>query len=712
MKEMNDDYKDLETKYKRKIEQSLNYSNNNYNDENDEEYYKSSDYLEFRRAMFSKNLSRYEKACKFFGNLIKIEPSEKSKKQIEDAITKAHLNITSSDAFSFAILFPAIILIVLLLGSFLFSFIFGTSLDIFLVLISLMMCGALMYILYEMPMYIANKTRIQASNQMIEAVFYVVSYMRHTPNLELAIEFAANHLPMPLSLDFRKILWDIQVGRFSNVKDSLESYLETWRETNLEFIESFNLIEGSLLESSESRRVDLLDRALNVLLDETYENMLTYSRALKGPITTLNMFGIVMPLLGLVILPLVIGFLGNIEWYHIAVIYDVILPLFVFYLSRKILTSRPAGSGGIDIKELNKDNKNSSINILIILGGIALILLGFLPVILYGIAGDEADFAIFAGNIKFLDYRIDSNGRIRGPFGTLSVMMSVSIPIGLALMIGLKRYLDTKKLMTLRKNVLELEKEYSSALFQLGNRLADGLPVEVAFDNVAETIRETSAGSMFKVISMNIQKLGMGVYEAIFHSKLGVVNLFPSNIVKSSMRILTQTIKKGPRIASVAMINVGKYIQQIQRIDARLKDLLSEVTSSIKSQVSFIAPIIAGIVVGLTGMLSGIIGEINKRITELETTTGNAGLADTLTTMFSNNIPPYHFQIIIGIYLIEVIYIMSVLNNSIENGDDKIYEDYLIGNNLIKSMLLYAVIVVIMSFIFGTVSSSIAQALI
>lgn len=712
MKEMNDDYKDLETKYKRKIEQSLNYSNNNYNDENDEEYYKSSDYLEFRRAMFSKNLSRYEKACKFFGNLIKIEPSEKSKKQIEDAITKAHLNITSSDAFSFAILFPAIILIVLLLGSFLFSFIFGTSLDIFLVLISLMMCGALMYILYEMPMYIANKTRIQASNQMIEAVFYVVSYMRHTPNLELAIEFAANHLPMPLSLDFRKILWDIQVGRFSNVKDSLESYLETLRETNLEFIESFNLIEGSLLESSESRRVDLLDRALNVLLDETYENMLTYSRALKGPITTLNMFGIVMPLLGLVILPLVIGFLGNIEWYHIAVIYDVILPLFVFYLSRKILTSRPAGSGGIDIKELNKDNKNSSINILIILGGIALILLGFLPVILYGIAGDEADFAIFAGNIKFLDYRIDSNGRIRGPFGTLSVMMSVSIPIGLALMIGLKRYLDTKKLMTLRKNVLELEKEYSSALFQLGNRLADGLPVEVAFDNVAKTIRETSAGSMFKVISMNIQKLGMGVYEAIFHSKLGVVNLFPSNIVKSSMRILTQTIKKGPRIASVAMINVGKYIQQIQRIDARLKDLLSEVTSSIKSQVSFIAPIIAGIVVGLTGMLTGIIGEINKRITELETTTGNAGLADTLTTMFSNNIPPYHFQIIIGIYLIEVIYIMSVLNNSIENGDDKIYEDYLIGNNLIKSMLLYAVIVVIMSFIFGTVSSSIAQALI
>ena len=56
----------------------------------------------------------------------------------------------------------------------------------------------------------ASTWRMKASNQMVQSIFYIVTYMRHTSNLERAIEFAANHLEAPLSLDFRKILWDVE----------------------------------------------------------------------------------------------------------------------------------------------------------------------------------------------------------------------------------------------------------------------------------------------------------------------------------------------------------------------------------------------------------------------------------------------------------------------------------------------------------------------
>jgi len=126
-------------------------------------------------------------------------------------------------------------------------------------------------------------------------IFYIVTYMRHTSNLERAIQFAADHLSGPLALDLKKILWNVETGKYQNVKDALDTYLDTWKETNFEFVEAFHLIESSLYEGSETRRVSLLDKSLDVILEETYEKMMHYAQNLKGPITTLHMLGISFP---------------------------------------------------------------------------------------------------------------------------------------------------------------------------------------------------------------------------------------------------------------------------------------------------------------------------------------------------------------------------------------------------------------------------------
>jgi hypothetical protein len=56
-------------------------------------------------------------------------------------------------------------------------------------------------------------------------------------------------------LDFKKIFYDLEVGKFSTIKDSLDFYLETWRDYFSNFIESFHLIESSLYEPESARRI-------------------------------------------------------------------------------------------------------------------------------------------------------------------------------------------------------------------------------------------------------------------------------------------------------------------------------------------------------------------------------------------------------------------------------------------------------------------------
>ena len=145
--------------------------------------------------------------------------------------------------------------------------------------------------------------------------------MRHTSNIENAIGFAADHLAPPLSLDLKKVLWDVETEKYESVKESLDLFLQTWKKWNFEFIESFHLIESSLYEASEDRRLNSLDKSLDVIISETYEKMLHFAHNLQSPITMLHMLGIILAILGLVILPMVVSFIEGVRCYHLAALY-------------------------------------------------------------------------------------------------------------------------------------------------------------------------------------------------------------------------------------------------------------------------------------------------------------------------------------------------------------------------------------------------------
>ena len=62
-------------------------------------------------------------------------------------------------------------------------------------------------------------------------------------------------------------------------------------------------------------------------------------------------------------------------------------------------------------------------------------------------------------------------------------------------------------------------------------------------------------------------------------------------------------------------------------------------------------------------------------------------------------IPPYFLQMSIGIYIIEVIFILSSVLVTINSGDDKLKKTSDTGRNLMAGILLYLTVALISSFI-------------
>lgn len=699
---------------------------------NDDGSVQSTEYHQFRKEMIPPHFSWYEKACNFSEGILKIPPPAEKVQEFKEAIDSCHLQITPTGAMSFSILGP---LAIILAGS-LVSFILIQ--DTFFIIFFLFFGLAMVSALQKAPIFMSNAWRMKASNQMVLCVFYIVTYMRHTSNLENAIDFAAEHLGPPLSLDLKKVLWNVETEKYENIKESLDNYLSSWRKYNREFVEGVHLIMSSLYEGEEARRLNTLDKSLTVILEETYEKMLHYAHNLKGPITMLHMMGVILPILGLVILPLVVSFSEGVNWYHISLLYNVALPVGVFYLGKKILSTRPSGYGDTDIAEQHpelKKHRNVNINLgfakysvnpimFSILVGALLIMVGISPMMLYAAGGSnmEFDFCIGerggivrgedleAGSVKgicLLDYKTISTGEVRGPYGMGASLLSVFVPLGVGLAIAIYYKRRSSKLILIRNKSKKLEREFASALFQLGGRLGDGIPTEMAFGSVAESMEGTTSGEFFRAVDTNIKRLGMGVESAIFDSRHGALKKFPSHIIESSMKVLIESAKKGPKIASQALSNVARYIKELHRVDERLKDLMGDVVGSMKSQVKFLTPVISGIVVGITSMITGILGRLQGSIGNMASESGAGMASGGVMNMFGVGIPTYYFQVVVGIYVVQLGIILIILSNGIENGVDKLNAEYRIGNDLSRSIILYCLISFVIMMIFNLIANTI-----
>ncbi|MCR4285135.1 MAG: hypothetical protein NUV97_03785 [archaeon] len=685
----------------------------------------SQSYETFRSEMMPE-FTKYEKWCKSLGNVFKMNVGEKDKKKIERNIYISHLNITASEV----VVFATMLLLLTLFGGVLFFvgiwLLTGAFSIMFLFLVFILSVFLFFYSV-STPDRLAMKWRLKASSQMVPAILYIVIYMKHTSNFEKAVAFAAEHLEPPLSLDFRKIFWDVEVGRFSTIKASIDYYLEDWKDYSTEFIESFHLIESSLYEPEEARRVGVLEKSLQVILDGVYDKMLKYTHEVKSPLTNVYMLGIVLPTLALAILPLASTMLGGaIKWYHVLMIFNVIIPFMVIYLTQNVMMQRPGGYGESSLLEKNPLygkylSKKPYWKALVFT--IPLFLVGLIPFFwrythLPLTLGFARDYSWIELGLPFLGRSgafgiIEQGGNLFGPFGALSLILSLFIPLSIALFFVIAYKGKTEEILTAREKSKSLEKEFTSSLFQLGNRIGDGIPAEIAFAKIADSTKGTATEGFFRLVNGNIQQLGMSLERSLFDPKRGAVIFYPSQLVATSMRILVESVKKGLKVAARSLMSISDYVKNIKKINERLNDLLADIISDMKSNMTFLAPLLSGIIVGLSGMITTILGSLSAMFASGaagdSAAISDAGGVQGILSIFdiTQMIPTYWLQIVVGIYLVQIVFILTSTLVTIKSGRDLLQSTAETGRNLKRTIVLYTIIAFV-SVVLLTLIASVA----
>ncbi len=671
--------------------------------------FSSNDYEQFRVESLPKGMSFYEKTCNLAEKLINIKPDKKTEEKVAKTLFNAHLGCTPAGVISTSIFFALLIVIIGL--SF---FVVGSSTIGFgLVIVGI----AVYFVLQSIPSLMEKRLRAKANDEIIIAVFYIVAFMRFNSNLELAVNFAANYLNPPLSMDFKRMLWDIDNARYPNIKIALDKYLEGWRDDNLEFLEAIYLIESSLFESEDFRRISLLDKALDTILQGSYERMLHFAQELRGKVATFNMIGVVLPILGLIILPLAASF-GSPKstWEVVFILYNILFPIGVTYFGFLIIFNRPAGISSIKVPKIKgvsdmqkvpftfgKKTYLLSAKVPALIVFSVFLLIGLSPVIFH-MTGFDNNLNLALNSIfgdspfgTFQEYKnINPDQGLSytyGPYGTYSGLLSLFIPLSFAFGFGYYLRNRYKQLIHLRDKTKKLEIEFSSSTFQLGSRINEGISAELAFGAVAETMKGTETGAFFSHIDTNIKFNGMSVEKAIFDPDKGAINVYPSELVNSSMKIFIKANEKGPEIASKTLVDLSKYLSEIHMSGERIKDLLAESLGSMKGQAKFLAPLISGVVISIVSLVTMIMGSLSKATESLAASSGSAGAS--VGNFLGESIPTYLFQSVVGLYITMLIALLIYMVSNLENGEDPIYTKYEIGDNLIKGMTKYAIIVAI-----------------
>ena len=626
--------------------------------------------------------SIYEKLCNFSRKLVEIEPSDEKRKDMQRAINFAHLEITPEGAYSFALLsgmgLAILSLILLVIG------ISGMVFTAFLMFLSIVA----IYLLVEFPESQARLFRVKASNEIILAVIYIVIYMRFTPNLEGAIRFAAKHLEGPLSLDFKKLLWDVETRNYNSMDAALVDYMEKWKD-NESFVETFEIIKNSMEQAEEKRR-SMLDEAVNTMMTGSRKRMEQYSNKLELPIMVIHALGIMLPIMVLVMFPMIILLMKeSVKPAFLVIGYNIILPIVIYLVSKRTLEYRPVGFSSRDISDhpeytehgkislWGKDRKIWPVSVII---STVIILLGFF---IMGSAGE-------------------------GMFAQLST--SLIITWGIALGPVSYFFMDLKDKEGIRERLETLESEFSETLFSLGNRLSLGKPIEGAMKDAAKKNEELEISNLFKKTLRNIEDGGMSLKNALFDKDFGSAWEYPSNLIHSVLKVIIRSADKDIEIASLTSISISKYIKRMKSVEDDLKDSLSSETTSMEFLGSFLGPLIAGISVTMAAIMMSIFQEMGAQLENIQAADGTAGVAgmglDGLMIggwgSMQEVFPISWFQIVVGIYVIQVSYLLSMLSSGVENGpNDKVAKRKTAAVIILIGILVYSFSMLLTWQIFG-----------
>lgn len=596
------------------------------------------------------------------------------------------------------------------------------------------------FVFSKMPFGAVEREKMMALAYVPEIVNYMAMSLRLNPNLEKAVEYAAAHGSGKLAEEMNKMVWDVQIGCYLSVEEALDAMAYRWGAYNEDFKHALMLLRASVLEPDRAQREKMLERASSDVVEGTREKMDLYARKLHQPTVYLYYFGILLPLLLAIILPIGGSMTGMqlAKAEYILVAYCLVIPAGVWLFGQSILAGRPPTYVPPEIpRDFPGVKIRGSLKLLAVLLLLAIPYFGFLTdqgetqawVNAVAVPLNGALKSVLGENFVFPFMNENGEITIPGTLGAippwanreeeiaklphlevfyadyglfLGLFTIFSVLTGVAVAVALWLYAEFADRKRAQDEIRSMESEFQDALYVLASRMGENKPVEEALRSAVQFLPKSKiAHDVFARVLDNITTMGMTLDAAIFDETFGAMRNLPSRVIAGGMRFLADSVELGVNVAARSLITLSLQLRNAKKIDESLKRLLEDVTTMLKTMSTFVAPIVLAVVSAMQKMILSSIASSGAGAAESGAMEGagvtGAGGFGSLGKMFANpniakeSADPATFTLIMGIYVIEIVALLTYFNAQIEDPRNRLHVYVSISKALPVAVILYCV---------------------
>ncbi|WP_226021740.1 hypothetical protein [Halomicrobium salinisoli] len=400
-----------------------------------------------------------------------------------------------------------------------------------------------------LPGLLAAAKRSRALGAAPSLVTRATLRMRITPSPERAADFAADAGAGPLARSLRDHVRRARRGPGTG----LAAFAREWDPWFPELRRACALVESAGRAAGE-RRERSLKRARSAVLEGARDRLSEFAAGIRGPVTALYAFGVLLPLALVSLLPAVraAGLPASLP--AVVIAYDVLLPAGLLAACGWLLAHRPVAFPPPSVDRSHPDVPSRR-----------------WPIPLAGIGGAAAAWLVAARLLPHWTPPLAAVG-----FGT-----------GLALVAA---YRPT---VAVRERTRAVEAGLADAVALVGRRVRRGKSVERALPAVAEELPEET-GAVLADAAARQRRLGIGVEAAL---DAAVADL-PSRRVRAAAAAIALAADEG-RPAGDALIATGEHLEAVTAVEREARRAVAQVTDTLSNTAAVFAPLVGGATVAL-----------------------------------------------------------------------------------------------------------------
>lgn len=377
-----------------------------------------------------------------------------------------------------------------------------------------------------------------------------------TPTVEAAAEFAARDADDLLS---RRLAAHVRRVRGTS-RSGFKGFCREWGDRLPALRRGVRLVESAAV-APRGERADAAGRALDAVLEGTRDTAQADAAELRGPVTAVYAFGVLLPLALVAALPAARVAGLPITVTVLIVSYDVLLPLALVVAAAWLVARRPVAFPPTVVPRSHPDVPDRTWPSLV-------------------------------------------GGAVAGAGG--SVLATLVAPawspplVGVGAGVGTAFAARFRHERGVRERVRSVEADLPEVLYRVGRAVAAGRPVEAALAEVADEMDGPTA-DLVAAANARMHRLDAGVSDA-FLGDYGVLETVPSTRTRGVARLFATAAREG-RPAGDALVAAGDHLSDLQTVEQETRRSVRRATATMGNTAAVFAPLVGGVTVALGGRI-------------------------------------------------------------------------------------------------------------